>query len=137
MPADGAPKDAAGNVPGSFYQMMLSYLGAFSEQGYRANMKPKKKQKMAMVGRNPNGYKVINGVVYFLVRWKGRRQPLKPGIYAKTGTHGAVITPIFVFASGANYQARFDFVGTVEKTVNTSFDRRMTVRLAEAIKTAR
>lgn len=37
VPTENAPRNQYGNVPGSYYVQMLSFLRAFSEQGFNAN----------------------------------------------------------------------------------------------------
>lgn len=137
VPAESAPKDAHGDVPGSFYVRILSYLGAFGEQGYRANMTDKRKSQIAGVKVSQRGYKTITGAVYFVATGRGKTKHLKPGIYKQSGTHGAVIEPVFLFVSSATYKQRFDFRGIVLKTVSTTFGIHMRQRLARAKATAR
>lgn len=137
MPAAAAPRDADGNVPGSFYVTILSYLGAFGEQGYRANMTDKPRKKIAGVVRTERGFKSISGAVYFVAKGSGKTAHLHPGIYKKSGTHGAKVEPIFYFVNSATYEARFNFKGVVEKTVKQNFDGHLKTRLAEAIASAR
>lgn len=137
VPADGAPKDAKGDVPGSFYVRILSYLGAFGEQGYRANMTDKRKSQIAGVKVSAHGFKTITGAVYFVATGRGKTKHLKPGIYKKSGTHGAVIQPVFIFVNSATYKQRFDFDGIVRKTVSATFPIHMRQRLTRAMATAR
>lgn len=122
VPGAAAPLDAHGNVPGKFIVQILSYLSAFSEVGYKANMSDKRKKRLADVGRNESGSTRINGVQYFVSRgqgeWRGARswsrgkqQHLPAGIWAKTGTHGVDIKPVFLFVPAARYRRRVDFHG--------------------------
>lgn len=129
VPGSGAQLDAHGNVPGKFIVQLLSYLSAFSEQGYSANMTDKRKKRLADVVRSESGNLRINGVQYFVSRgkgewqgarsWKqGKHQHLPAGIWAKTGTHGSDVKPVFLFVPAARYRSRVDFVGVAERTVN-------------------
>ncbi|WP_322008275.1 phage tail protein [Paraburkholderia tropica] len=137
VPGDGAPINGNGNIPGSFLVQLLSYFQAFSETGYRANMTQKRMAKLAKVGVSTRGYKKINGVVYFAANGRGKTVHLAPGIYAKSGTHGAIITPVILFVQSPTYKARFPFGAVVEESVEKNFDRFMRARLDQAIATAK
>lgn len=137
MPSDSVPRDANGNVPGSFYVRILSYLGAFGEQGYRANMTDKTRRRMARMGRTARGFKTINGAMYFVSNGTGRTKHLAPGVYKKSGIHGSNIEPIFLFVNAASYKARLDFGGVIKKTVADNFDAHLKTRLDQAIATAK
>ena len=132
VPGEGCPLDQYGNIPSGFVVQMLSYFKAFSEQGYRANMTDKKRAKMADVGRTANGYKTINGAVYFISRgkgnwsgsrsWKGGRvQHLSPGVWKKTGIHGGKVVPVLMFVRAGNWQKRFDLLSTAKARVSERF----------------
>lgn len=124
VPGVAAPKDAYGNVPGSFVVRLLSYLSAFGEQGYRANMTDKRRQKLAQRGRTDRGFATIGGVEYFVSRgpgtYFGRKQHLARGIWARSGIHGVVIRPVFLFVPSVNYKRRFDFYGIADRTLGRS-----------------
>lgn len=120
VPGRDVDRDGYGNVPASFIVRLLSYLDAFSEQGYKANATDKRRKKMADVVRTSSGYLKINGVQYFVSKgvghrsgvgsWKhGREQHLPAGIWVKTGTHGADVKPVFLFVPSARYSKRFRF----------------------------
>ena len=55
VPAKAAPLDAYGNVPGPFIVQLLSYLQAFGEVGYRANMTARRKAQLSRRGRWVDG----------------------------------------------------------------------------------
>lgn len=137
IPAESAPRNANGDVPGSFYVRILSYLGAFGEQGYRANMTDQKRSKIAAVKTSVRGFKTITGAMYFVSLGRGQAKHLKPGIYKKSGTHGADVEPVFFYVSAATYKPRLDFEGVVLKTFGSRFEAHMTKRLAEAMASAR
>ena len=110
--------DDRGNFKGSFIVQLISYFQGFSEQGYRANMTAKRKAKLANVSRSANGYKTINGFVYFvshgqLPGGKGvhdranKTIHLEPGIWAKSGTHGSNVKPVMLFTRTGVYKPRF------------------------------
>jgi hypothetical protein len=84
VPGEACPLDQYGNIKGSFLVQLISYFQAFGEQGYKANMTDKRKAKLAKAGVNANGFKTINGVVYFVAYGKlrsGPTQHLAPGIH--------------------------------------------------------
>lgn len=116
---------------------LLSYFQAFGEQGYKANMAAKRMRGIHKVKVSTKGYKTYTGVAYFISKGQGKNRHLRPGIYAKTGTHGADVTPIIMFVPQATYQPRLDFEGVVRKSVEQNFPARMRARLAEAQRTAR
>ena len=136
-PGPGAPPDANGNIPGSFLVQLLSYLQAFGEQGYRANMTDKRRRQIQKVGRSARGYKTINGVAYFASDGKGRNAHLRPGIYRKTGTHGANVMPVILFVSPPSYSVRLPFATIVAQSFQQSFNHRLRIRLDKALETAK
>jgi hypothetical protein len=127
--ARDSERDEFGNLPGKFIVQLLSYLNAFSEQGYRSNMKDKRRSKLAAATRTESGYLRINGVQYFVSKGRGeftgrgawmhgRQQHLAAGIWAKTGTHGSDIKPVLLFVPAARYRSRFTFAETAESVIN-------------------
>lgn len=106
------PLDAHGNPSRGLIVRLISYFGAFGEQGYKANMTPERRARLAKIGRNDSGYKTIGGVAYFISRgpgmWYGRQQHLAAGIWAKRGTHGVDIAPVFLFVRRGAYRRMFD-----------------------------
>lgn len=137
VPADGAPLDAFGNVPGSFVVQLISYFQAFGEQGYRANMSEKRRLKLANFGRSQRGYKRIGGVAYFVARGFEETAHLKPGIYLKRGIHGADVKPVFLFVRMPSYRKRFDFAGVARQTAARVFPVAMRRAWERAMATAR
>lgn len=137
VPGSAAPLDGNGNIPGSFIVQLLSYLGAFGEQGYRANMTQKRKAKIHGMTRSPAGYKKIGGVMYFVSKGDSRTSHLAPGIYAKTGTHGVNIKPVILFVRPPQYGVRLKFFRIVENSVSKTFATRLRERLAKAMATAK
>jgi hypothetical protein len=104
VPGEGVTLDAFGNVPAKFIVQLISYLGAFGEQGYRANMtglgraKFEKAQSRQVAGA---------GVAYFVNKKKGK---LPLGVYQRTTfAQGSAIKPIFIFVKQVNYKPRYNF----------------------------
>lgn len=131
--AQGSLVDAYGNVRGSFIRGLLSYLQAFSDQGYTANTSRKKRDSIAARGRNERGHATINGVVYFVSMGRGERngrgQHLPAGIWAKRGTHGARVYPVFLYVPSVGYQQRLRWDDILRNTAERTFPRRYAERL--------
>lgn len=103
--------DGRGNLRGPFVQQLLSYLQAYSEVGFKANMGAKKIAKM----RNQQGigsisakkvYKTTLGVRYFVSHGRIRGQHLAPGIWAAKGTHDVDVAPVLLFVRTPTYAPR-------------------------------
>lgn len=150
VPGEGAKPhmDAFGNVKGSFLVQLLSYLQAFGEQGYRANMTDKRRRALAKVGRSDSGARRIGGVEYFVSRgrgeftgrgsWRGgQQQHLRAGIWQRSGTHGVDIKPVFLFVPLPRYRVRFDFHTVAAEAVAATLPARLSARLESALTTAR
>lgn len=151
------PKDASwaakidqyGNLKPSFIVQLISYFQGFSEQGYKANMTAEKKGKLAKIGKTKDGYKTINGVVYFVVPSvskrgifprliNGRFDPhLPPGIWAKRLVHGVDVAPVVLFVKRAQYKQRFDLKEIVSEAVREKFKSAFDRRLEYALRTAK
>lgn len=137
--------DAYGNIKASFIVQIMSYFQAFGEQGYRANATDKSRARKAKIGRK-DGYKTINGWVYFVSRpgfrmgggaWQhGRVNHLAPGIWGKRGIHGCEVVPIIMFVRSVSYRKRFDLDARAQEAVQ-DLDERYKRNLARALETAR
>ncbi len=137
VPADGidpAHIDAYGNVKGSFIVQLLSYLRAFGEQGYRANMTAKRKAALANRGVSEKGHATINGVEYFVSKgrgeFNGRKQHMAAGIWSRSGIHGSNVKPVFLWSKRMpTYSKRIDFkrlaVTAINRTYESAFRRRL------------
>lgn len=133
VPSPHAPRDRYGNVPGSYITKLLSYLRAFSEQGYKANITDRRRAALKAGTRRSRGVEFFvsggPGTWYGAGAWRqGRSQNLHRGIWMKTHTgFGAAIKPIFFFVDAANYERRFKFYDvatrTIERTLAPEFDR--------------
>ena len=148
VPAAAAPRDAYGNVPGGFIVRLLSYLQAFGEQGYRANMTDKRRKALANRGRTDRGFATTKGVEYFVSRGKGettgrgswrrgQMQRLPRGIWQRSGIHGSDVKPVFLFVPLPTYWRRLDFHAIAGQAVTTGFVPALQQRLARALSTAR
>lgn len=132
--------DQYGNVRGAFIRSLLSYLQAFSTEGFTANASKRTRDRIAARGKNASGYATINGVVYFVSKGPGERngrvQHLPAGIWAKRGTHGTRVYPVFLFVSSVRYRQRLRFDEIIKNVVEREFPRRYGERAARVLATA-
>lgn len=141
VPADGMDPghmDAYGNVKGSFIVQLLSYLQAFSEQGYRANMTARRRANLAQRGTTAEGHKTINGVEYFVSHGpgerNGRRQGLPAGIWSRRGIHGSDVRPVFIFVkTRPSYSKRLDLQRIADIAVARDFNARYRANLGKVL----
>jgi hypothetical protein len=128
--------DARGNFKGSFIVQLISYFQGFAEQGHRANMTSKRKDKLANRGLSEKGYKTINGLVYFVAYGRlrgGNTSHLSPGIWAKSGIHGATVKPVIMFTRSGSYKPRFSMARIAKVAdVDNYLSKRMRFRIRQA-----
>lgn len=126
VPAGGVKLNAYGNVSPGLIVQLISYFGAFGEQGYRANATDRSRAKRSNKKRSAAGHLKINGVEYFISRgrgefagrntWKsGRYQHLPAGIWSRRGTHGVIVAPVFLFVRSTTYRQRIDLAGVAKR----------------------
>lgn len=137
-PGSACPLDAYGNIPSSLILQILSYVRAFGEQGYRANITDKRKASLAK-GSKRTG---TMGYEYFVSKgkgeWYGRQQHLPPGIYKRVGfAQGSAIKPIMMFVRNPSYQKRFPFNETAQKVIDQNININFDEAMSEALLTAR
>lgn len=139
--SQGNRVDAYGNVRGTFIRSLLSYLQAFSGDGFKANASARTLGRLAKRGKNERGFVTINGVQYFVSKGKGERngrmQHLPAGIWAKRGTGGSSVYPVFLFVNAPQYRPRLRFDEIVANVAEREFPRRFAERAARAFATAR
>ena len=140
IPANPYPgsDDGRGNLRGTFLQQLLSYLQAYSEQGFKANMGDKRKGRL----RNQQGigniaakkvYKTTLGKRYFVSYGRLRGQHLAPGIWAASGTHDVEVKPVLMFVRTPSYKPRISMDAiTKQADLQTYLDKRVRFRLREA-----
>ncbi|SAI58962.1 Uncharacterised protein [Bordetella ansorpii] len=140
-PGAAADLDQYGNVSRGQVVQLLSYLQLFGEQGYRANATARSRKAREKRGKTAEGYRTINGVAYVVSRgrgmWYGRQQHLPAGVWAKRGTHGADVRPVWLFGKAPSYRPRLDFYGIADRVQNEQFSTNMDAALAKAMSTAR
>lgn len=162
---EGQHGDGHGGVKGSFYVQLLSYLQAFGEQGYRANMSQRRRLQLSGRGRWVDGrfhgahtkrgqgrkgayaYRQ-GGVDYFVSRgrgeftgrgsWKhGQKQHLAAGIWQRSGIYGAVVKPVFLFVRMPAYSRRLQYWEQGANAMRQVFPGQFSAALARAVATAR
>lgn len=142
VPGRGAQLDAYGNMDRGQIVQLLSYMRAFGEQGYRANMSDKRRASLA----KGNAKKGIRGFQYFVV--KERHGKLPPGIYKKKAytqsernrvshLQGDAATPVIVFVKAPTYSKRLAFFEIAEQTIVQKYNANFTVAMQRALATAR
>lgn len=92
--------DGRGNLRGAFVQQLLSYLQAYSEQGFKGNMTGRRKAAIH------KGTAKQEGRRYFvsLGRYRDATRHLAPGIWAASGLHGVVLRPVLMFVRPGTYK---------------------------------
>lgn len=161
---NGPHGDGYGGVKGSFIVRLLSYLQAFGEQGYRANMTERNRLKLSGRGRwegkfipagskrhaasrGPMTYRK-GGVDYFVSRgkgeftgkgsWKnGQQQHLAAGIWERSEIYGAVVKPVFYFNRPPTYSQRLPLKDIADGVVSSQLASAVQTRISEAVRTAR
>jgi hypothetical protein len=126
VPATGAKMDAYGNMDRGQIVQILSYFRAFPEQGYRANMTDKTRERLA------KGTKKKRGMAYFVGRPGGGKLPL--GVWQRTnfGDLGTAIKPILIFADAAIYTPIYNFEYVARTTASRVFNDHFRRAMAEA-----
>ncbi len=143
IPAGGAEYDAYGNISRGQIVRMMSFVEAFGEQGYRANATAVSRARRAKNRTGQDGYKRINGVVYFVSRGKGsmsgnREQHLPAGVWQKSGTHGVDVKPVLIATKKTpTYTPRLPFYETAEQVHGEVFANEYEQAFTAALRTAR
>ncbi|MFM0192409.1 hypothetical protein PQQ65_04905 [Paraburkholderia strydomiana] len=136
VPGSAARLDQYGNVWRGQVVEVLAYLQAFGEQGYRANMTSKRRDRLA------RGVKGAMGYSYFVL--PRREGKLLPGIYRRQHygndariahlAHGAA-KPVFIFVRTPHYAQRFPFDTIVGNAVSSNLDSNTAAAFALAVST--
>ena len=142
VPGRGAQLDSNGNMDRGQIVQLLSYMRAFGEQGYRANMSDKRRGSLAK-GSVKKG---IRGFQYFVV--KERHGKLPPGIYKKKSytqaernrvshLQGDAATPVIVFIKAPSYSKRLAFFEIAERTIAKKYNANFNSAMAKALAAAK
>lgn len=115
--------DGKGNMRGPFIVKLLSYLQAFGEQGYRANMKERTRR------RQPVQFFVAYG------RLRASRAPhLAPGIWARQGAYGVDVRPVLMFVREPTYRPLLSFAAVMKGAqAETYFEKRLRFRIRKMV----
>lgn len=129
--------DGRGNLRGAFLQQLISYLQAYSEQGFKANMSAKRKRGL----RNQQGigsipakkvYKTTLGRRYFVSYGRMRGDHLQAGVWATSGTHDVVVKPVLMFVQAPNYTPRINMDRIAQQSgAQDHLDKRVRFRVRE------
>ncbi|HPG52321.1 MAG TPA: hypothetical protein PLL11_17225 [Spirochaetota bacterium] len=138
VPGSACPMDAYGNVQRSVIVQVLSYLQAFGEQGYKANITEARKARLAKGNRRKQGF------VYFVSRGRGtlsatgRMQNLPAGIWKRTSfAAGSAVQPIFMFVKTPTYAKRYNFYEVAHRVAKSNFAGHFREAWREALATAK
>ena len=124
MPTQFADIDSNGNVSIGQITSILSYLQAFEENGYRANMSKKGQKKF----NNKRGFGYFAGAPM--------GQP--GGIWKRINfAKGTALRPIFLFVSLPQYKTRLDFFGIGDRVYRKSFNGHFIDAMRLALQTAK
>jgi hypothetical protein len=118
VPGDAAPLDAYGNMSPGEISRILNVLGSYTESGFnKANIKTRQRL------RKGNQKKGVDGFEYWVnPAGAGREKHLLPGVYRRVYSGGRTsLKPMLIFVPRAQYRARLDFFGIVERTVAQRF----------------
>lgn len=122
--------DGRGNLRGTFLQQLLSYLQAYSEQGFKANMTAKRMRGVQKGTARQAGRR------YFVSygKWRdGRSAHLAPGIWAAAGTGGVDVRPVLMFVRTPSYRPRLSMERVAAQAdLQNYLDRRVRFRIREA-----
>lgn len=122
--------DGRGNLRGPFLVQLLSYLQAFGEQGYRANMTAKRKKALQRGTAKQAGRRYF--VAYGKLRG-GRTGHFAPGIWAASGTDDVDVRPVLLFVRIGTYQPRLDMERiSAQALAGEYLARRMRYRIRQA-----
>lgn len=120
-PGGAIKLDAFGNIPARDIVQTLSYLQAFSEQGYRANMSAEKRTKLKKHTRSRDGWELI--VVRAGEKPRRGGKALHPGIWRRriiTG-FGSSIHPWMMFVAAPTYRPRLHLDKIRDQAVDSHF----------------
>lgn len=126
--------DGRGNLKGAFLQQLLSYLQAFGEQGYSANMIERRRRSLHKGSAKQTGRRYF--VAYGRLR-SGRTAHLAPGIWAAAGTGGVDVRPVLLFVRTPNYRPRISMERIAKDAkLQDYLDRRVRYRVRKAAEDA-
>lgn len=120
LPGQAMRLDAFGGIPARTIVQVLSYLQAFGEQGYRANMTSEKRAKLAKGTRRKYGYELV--VIRPSQKPQRGGKQLAPGIWQRTSTgFGSSLQPLMMFVRPPMYRSRLPLDRIRDQAVETHF----------------
>lgn len=131
--APDAPLDSYGNLPASWWVMILSWLNALgdSSQGSiqnRVDKVSKRKNKLERAGLS----------VFAAIPGRAKTRHLHPGIYVRQAKNGLrAMQAAILFVNRVTYRQRLDWYGVAERTVREELPDAMAKAVQRAIDTAR
>lgn len=136
--------DQFGNLSGGRIVQILAYFQAFPEQGYRANLTGRARDRLA-VGRTNRrtGERTFAkgrryGFGYFVSDGK---DGLHAGVWERNYPNGlsgkSFIKPVLLFIKPASYSVRFDFYGVMDRTIEREQLPTLREEMAKALASAR
>ncbi len=131
VPGAAAKMDAYGNMSRGQIVQIMSYLRAFGEQGYRANITDRRKAAINA------GVKGKRGMAYFVGRPGGGRLPLGIWLREEFGQLGSSLKPVVMFVKAPTYRKRLDVPGISERVVKERFPVHLTTSMQQAMRSAR
>lgn len=132
MPGQGAALDGYGNIAPSEIVKLMSFLGAFGEQGYKANKSQAQRERAA------KGTKKKLGERYFVIKQAGAKGGLAPGVWKETRFGmGRAIKPVLMFGRESTYKPRLPFYEIANQVYDAEFGSIFGQSLTEAMTTAR
>ncbi|WP_417550131.1 hypothetical protein [Methylophaga sp.] len=111
VPSKALRLDRFGNIPNGTMNKILSNIGGFGEQGYKANTPAARRTLKYIVGE-------VGGT---------------RGIWSVQGKQWK---PVLIFVKQPNYKARFDFYGVTQRAIDEGFPGAMARSLRRALDTA-
>lgn len=133
--------DGRGNFKAGFLVKLMSYLQAFGQQGYGANLTDRSARRRKDITQYSNirtrrQIRLMNGAEFIVSKGRGslsssgRRQGLAAGIWARTGKE---IKPVVIFTKPGNYGPRLSMERIAQQSGAEDYlARRLRFRIREA-----
>ena len=128
IPRDPYPgsDDGRGNLRGPFLQQLLSYLQAYNESGFKANMTARRKKAIN------KGTAKTQGRRYFVSYGRLRGHHLAPGVWAAQGASGGDVRPVLMFVRTPTYTPRISLERIAQQSGAQDYlDKRVRFRIRQ------
>lgn len=134
VPGNAAQRDAYGNMTRAQLVQIIAFFDAFGQQGYRANLGTKGRERLrrGTRGRQAKEY-------FAAVPGVRRTAHMQPGIYEAvfSGFGRAAPRPVLIFVRTIAYRKRWDFEGIARRYIARHAADAWANAWAEALRTAR